>query len=418
MRVLICSMNYAPELTGVGKFSGELGSWLVDRGHEVLVVAAPPYYPKWRVDAPYSQMQYQKERVSGATVWRCPVWVPRRPRGLTRVAHLLSFGISSSVVLIGAAAWRPKVIITIEPTVATAPAALIASKLSGAKLWLHVQDLELEVAASLGLLRVKVLQRALKAAHTAFLNAVDGLSTISERMRSRLSEEVRPGRLVEVFPNWVCTATIKPLESVSTYRNALGIPSGTTVLMYSGNFGEKQGVEVLVGLARYLKSRADVVFVFAGAGVQYDAMRVSASDVSNIHWLKLQPVEQLREFLGLADIHLLPQRAEAELFVMPSKLSGMLASGRPVIAMASDQSDVRHALGDAGVVVNPRDFNALSDAVVRLVEDRELREEMGRRAWNRANELFRKEKVLGAWEQCLERLLTPGQPSVRDRFGQ
>src|SRR5688572_13649337 len=112
MRVLIYGINYAPELTGIGKYTGEMAEWLAFRGHEVRVVTAPPYYPHWRVYEGYQSHWYtrhtsalpggtsQASSLGGLTVIRCPLWVPRRPSGLKRIIHLMSFALSSFPIML------------------------------------------------------------------------------------------------------------------------------------------------------------------------------------------------------------------------------------------------------------------------------------------------------------------------------
>ena len=95
MRILIHGVNFSPELTGIGKYSGEMAAWLAQRGHEVRVVTAPPYYPDWRVGEGYSGVAYRTEKWQGVLVYRCPLWVPARPGGLTRLMHLMSFAVAS-----------------------------------------------------------------------------------------------------------------------------------------------------------------------------------------------------------------------------------------------------------------------------------------------------------------------------------
>ena len=95
MRLLIYGLNHAPEPTGIGKFTGEMAAWLAARGHEVRVVTAPPYYPAWQIGAGYSGWLWRRETIEGARVYRCPLYVPAKPRGLTRILHLASFALSS-----------------------------------------------------------------------------------------------------------------------------------------------------------------------------------------------------------------------------------------------------------------------------------------------------------------------------------
>src|SRR6202041_3972473 len=95
MRILIYSANFAPEPTGVGKYSGEMAWWVAEQGHEVRVVASPPYYPAWKVDRKYLWPPFRHEQWRGVDVWRAPLWVPQSPTGLTRLLHLISFAITS-----------------------------------------------------------------------------------------------------------------------------------------------------------------------------------------------------------------------------------------------------------------------------------------------------------------------------------
>ena len=90
MKILIYGLNYAPELTGVGRYTGRLASWLAQRGYQVRCVTALPYYPKWRIDDGYRPRRYCREVIDGVAVTRCPLWVPGRPASVTRILHLLS----------------------------------------------------------------------------------------------------------------------------------------------------------------------------------------------------------------------------------------------------------------------------------------------------------------------------------------
>ncbi|MBT6187030.1 MAG: colanic acid biosynthesis glycosyltransferase WcaI, partial [Rhodospirillales bacterium] len=95
MKILFHTINYIPELTGIGKFSGEMGSWFAEQGHDVRVVTTPPYYPEWKIRAGYRKYWYAREMIKGAKVIRCPFWVPEHPTGLKRILHLASFSLSA-----------------------------------------------------------------------------------------------------------------------------------------------------------------------------------------------------------------------------------------------------------------------------------------------------------------------------------
>jgi colanic acid biosynthesis glycosyl transferase WcaI len=165
---------------------------------------------------------------------------------------------------------------------------------------------------------------------------------------------------------------IRPLAAEGVLRAELGLPAAASIALYSGNLGQKQGLEVIVEAARLLArapGAADVLFLICGAGSALDELRAAAADLPNVRFVPLQPAERLNELLNLATVHLLPQKANAEDLVMPSKLAGMLASGRPVIATARLESEVGRLLEGAGVVVPPGDAGALAAAVAALVAD-------------------------------------------------
>src|SRR5262245_60869965 len=147
MRLLVLGINYAPELTGIGKYTSEMAEWLVARGHAGQVDNAPPYYPAWWMWEGYSAWRYRREMLAGIHVGRCPLWVPPEPSGLTRVLHLASFTLSSlPVVLWQELRWQPDVVWVVEPAFFSTLGALLAARLGGAKAWLHVQDFGIDVA--------------------------------------------------------------------------------------------------------------------------------------------------------------------------------------------------------------------------------------------------------------------------------
>ena len=117
MKILIIGINYSPELTGIGKYTGEMVEYLAEMGHEIRVVTAPPYYPHWKVFAGYSGWKYKLEREKGITIYRCPLWVPERPKGLSRIIHLSSFALSCLPPLLLQLVWKPQIVISIAPAI-------------------------------------------------------------------------------------------------------------------------------------------------------------------------------------------------------------------------------------------------------------------------------------------------------------
>jgi len=400
MRILFVGINYAPELTGIGKYTGEMAEWLVSHGHEVRVVTAPPYYPEWRVSKGYSAWRYHHETLSRVNIWRCPLWVPTKPSGLKRLIHLASFALSSFPVMLGQILWKPDVVISIEPPLMCAPLSLLASRLAGAKAWLHIQDFEVDAAFGLGILKSDRLRKVVLHIERWLMRSFDRVSTISLKMQENLIQKGVDSDKTIFFPNWADVSTVFPLKQGSPLRKELCIPADKIVALYSGNMGEKQGLDILLEAASQLIANPEIQFVLCGEGAAKARLYETYKKLPNVMWLPLQPLERLNELLNMADIHLLPQRADVADLVMPSKLTGMLASGRPVLATAQTGTQVAQVVGPCGKVVKPGDVQGVVQGLLELLHSPQQRTILGTAArqasyeWDKSSVLRRFEGQL------------------------
>ena len=381
MKILVNSINHSPDLTGIGKYTGEMVKWLVENGHEVKVVTAPPYYPEWRVKKGYSKLLYKTEIIDNAKVIRCPLWVPSKPSGLKRIIHLASFALTAfPVMLWKGMTWRPDIVFVVEPPIMCVPGALFTGWLSDAKKWLHIQDFEVDAAFDLGILKSKKLRAWITGIETFLMRRFDVVSTISIRMQEKLHIKGVSEKNTLLFENWVETHKIYPLTSTPPLHSELNLPKGRLIILYSGNMGEKQGLEIIVKAAEKLSNREDIYFVLCGAGSSKERLKQLSLQLSNICFLPLQPLDKLNELLNLAYVHLLPQQAGMEDLVMPSKLTNMMASGKPVIATVMPQTQIAKVLDGCGIIVEPGDLLALCNAIVELVSDKDKANELGKNA--------------------------------------
>lgn len=397
MKVLIYSANYAPEPTGIGKYSGEMAEWLAAKGHEVRVVAAPPYYPHWKVDPAYAWPPYQRETLHGVDVWRAPIWVPAKPGGLKRVLHLISFALTSAPVMLRQAFWAPDVVLTVAPAMACAPVGWLTARLCGAQAWLHIQDFEVDVAFQMNLLKGRRIQQFALWCEKKLMGAFDRVSTISTKMVDKLLAKGVSSDAVELFPNWVDVHGVSPLSGPSTYRDELGLSADTTVALFSGTWGAKQDLLLIPQVAKRLQDRPDLAFVICGDGVMRPQLEAACRDLPNVHLLPLQPKERLGQLLGMADIHLLTQSADAEDLVLPSKLTGMLSSGRPVVATCRPDTEIGQVVSRCGRVVLPGSVEQLAQAVLELADSRTDCVELGQRARAYAEHSLAKDAILLRW---------------------
>lgn len=398
MKILIQGINFTPELTGIGKYSGEMAEWLAEHGHEVRVVTAPPYYPQWHVSDGFANWWHRCKGQGGRgkggpVVYRCPLWVPSRPSGLKRVLHLASFALSSFPIMLWQIFWRPDVVLVVEPPFFCAPQAWLVARLSGAKAWLHIQDFEVDAAFDLGLLKGAGLRRLVVHGERRLMALFDRISTISENMVERLAIKGIEQKQRVLLPNWVNLQDIFPISGVSIYRAKLGIENDVCVALYSGNMGEKQGLEILLDAARVLQDEPGLLIVLCGEGVVKKRLMQIGAGLHNVRWLPLQPMEKLNELLNLADIHLLPQQADIADLVMPSKLLGMLASGRPILATAYPGTQLAEVVSSCGKVVEPGNAQGVVQGLLELLRSPQERATLGSaahqaaQAWDKANVL-------------------------------
>ena len=406
MKILIYGINYAPELTGIGKFNGDMANWLVTQGHEVRVISAPPYYPEWQIHPGYRSYFYKKEKLNNVEVIRCPLWIPFAPSTPKRLLHLLTYALSSFPVILSNVFWRPDVIITIEPPVFCLPGSLLAAFFSRAKTVLHIQDFEIDAAFELALIHSYFPRKIVVGIESFFMRRFTRVSSISPNMVARAVEKGISRNDVMLFPNWVDTKEIYPLENGSSFCSEFNIEGGKVIALYSGNMGEKQGLEIIIEVARQLTEKSKIQFVMCGTGAAYTRLRKLADGLSNILWIPLQPLERLNDLLNLADIHLLPQSENVADLVMPSKLTGMLASGRPVVATALPGTLLADVVQGCGIVTEPGAEMQFRKAIEELANSPEKRAQFGLAARRYAVRFIDRDAVMSNFESDLIKVIS------------
>lgn len=401
MKILAIGLNYTPDLIGVAKYTTELCEELAARGHQLEVITAPPYYPNWEIPFAYSNGRRRRETLNGVLIQRTRLYVPKTPSGLKRLIHLASFAAAALPLAIRRArAIRPDIVFTVAPALFSAPVALAAARLSGARSWLHIQDFELDAAFELGLLKDAAARRLGERLERTLLGAFDRVSTISPNMLRLLEAKgVPPTRALEIR-NWVDVDEIKTQVSTATaYRAELGISAQAPVLLYSGNISGKQSLHTVAdALLLLARRRPDIVTIFCGNGPYRAELEQRCAGLDSVRFIDLQPKERFSELLATADVHLLPQKRGAADLVLPSKLAGMLASGRASIVMADPGTSLAEEVSGAGLAVPPDDVIALADAVIELLGNPVQRAQLGAGARRKAETLWRRSSIIDKFE--------------------
>ena len=388
LRVLMLSLNYAPEEIGIGPYSTGLATMLSARGAAVEVVAGTPYYPQWRRWNGWKQHSARME--DGVKVTRVRHYVPSRPTGAKRLAHHASFA-AAALPAMRAAAGRlhPQIVFAVAPSLIAFPAARRAARKAGAKTWLHIQDLEVEAALETGLLSGGAARKAATAFERSMLQSADRISTISPQMARRIVGKGVPAERVTEVRNWANHDAEPDPASASQ-----PLAEGRKLLLYSGNIGNKQGLNTVIAAARLLADRSDLEFLICGEGPNRERLEAQARGLENVGFAPLQPADRVAAMLRSAYLHLLPQIAGAADLVLPSKLANMLASGRPIVATAAPGTGVAEEVEGHGLVVEPGDPAALAGAIASLADDPDNANRLGAAGRARAAARWSAESVI------------------------
>lgn len=368
MKILIYGINFSPELTGIGKYSGEMASWYASKGHEVRVVTAPPYYPEWRVSDGFKN-RYAQSYTDGVRVTRCPLFVPSNPSAISRILHLFSFSVSSAFPVLGSIFWKPDIVVQVVPTLFCSIQTLLLSKLSGAKSVVHVQDYEVDAMFGLSMFNGGFVRRCAYWIEKKLLNRFDFVSTISEGMMQRaLDKGVDTNKLI-FFPNWSELERFKDVSKDSTLLKSLGVDTSKYIVLYSGNMGEKQGLENVVHVAKRMELRTDIHFLMVGQGAAKAKLERLADSLSltNVTFLPLQPYEKLPELLAAANCHLVIQKSGAADAVLPSKLTNILAVGGNSVITAAKGTTLGYLCSNfegIAILVEPESVSALQSGIL------------------------------------------------------
>lgn len=386
MNILILGLNYAPEPVGIGPYTTGTAEFLAEDGHDVTVVCGKPYYPDWKMQEPYRKSGVLSSLENGVLVHRVPIYVPSKPSGMRRLIHHASFALRAFPEMLRAArAKKPDVVFCVAPSLISMVTARAIACLFGAKIWLHIQDFEVEAAFVTGLMSDGGwLARAARAFEKWCLKR-GMVSTISPQMCEKLRDfGVSQDRIYE-FRNWAYIDNIKPINRPSIYRERWNITT-RHVALYSGNLGNKQGIEIIFEVAGILSERHDLTFVICGNGSSREKLISATENLHNVQFHDLQPAEMMSDLLGLATVHLLPQIAGAADLLLPSKLANMLASGRAVLATAQPSTGLAREVEGCGYAVPPNDVHAMANALNILLDDDALRDQYAAAGRIRAEE--------------------------------
>jgi colanic acid biosynthesis glycosyl transferase WcaI len=411
--ILLIGYNFWPEPTGIGKYSGEMIEWLAEKGVHCTVITTYPYYPFWKVQEPYRAKRFffssDKKRVGDGTIriLRCPVYIPKNPSGLKRMIQDATFFLSSTA----AAKYLAFTSAKNEYTIAVAPSffvgfpALIYRLLRRNKILYHIQDLQIEAAEKLGMIKSPFLLSTLYRLEKYILKRVDAVSSISEAMVRKVKDKTQTP--VHLFPNWSDTDFFRPIEDSKSLKRDFGFDPEKKLVLYSGAVGRKQGLEMILDAAESFVDKK-IHFVICGTGPYSEVLNKDAETrgIENLSFRPLLPLEKFNAFLNMADVHLVIQKSGASDLLLPSKLTNILSVGGLALITASPGTSL-HQLNEKhnlAIVVEPENQKAFEKGLETALETDSKNSEKCFNARRYAESYLNKDSIMNSISRVFEEL--------------
>jgi colanic acid biosynthesis glycosyl transferase WcaI len=402
MRIMFMAQCYAPEDVSAAVLITELATDLVRRGHQVALITGAPNYPQGRVFAGYRNRACQVEWLDGVRVVRTWSYISPSKRFWPRLLHYGTYSVSAFYG--GLFAGRPDVVVSYSPPLPLGLSAWMLSRLWRVPWVLELEDLYPDAAVAAGVLGNRRVIAFFSAMERFLYRHATRVSVISESFRRNLNRKGVPPEKITLIPVWADPDIVRPLPKENGFREQLGL-SGKLVVMYAGNLGLTSCLEDVLGAAKLLNGQADIRFVVIGEGVKKDGLAALAQDaaLTNVMFLPYQPREIFPEMLAAADVGLVTLNHSSASSSLPSKTFNVMASARPILAVAPSDSELAHLVEDAhcGIVIPPEHPACLAEVLLSLRGQAALLAEMGRNGRSQLENRFSRGRCVDAFENML-----------------
>lgn len=381
-RIVVLCPHFAPDTAPTGVVMTRIVAELTDRGHQVHVVSALPWYRHHRIDTGWGGRLMRTERTPWGSVQRVHPFPGHDKANLVRRAvGFLGFSLFALVAGVRAAGWgrRCDAVIAMSPPLTLGLTAWLVGLSHRCGVIFNVQDVFPDAAERSGAVTNRWILTVARWLERLTYRSARAVTVLSSDLAHNVAAKMPPPlrHRVRIIPNFVDTDDIVPGDRLTSYRHELGI--GTeAVVMYAGNVGFSQPFELMIEAARRLPH---VMFVINGDGAAAPGVDESAASLHNLFRVGYQPAERLSEVLATADVHVVLLKQGLGAVSVPSKTYSVLAAARPVVASIDPHTEIPRLLqrGDCGVAVPPDDVEAFIAAVADLVATPQRCQAMGQR---------------------------------------
>jgi glycosyltransferase involved in cell wall biosynthesis len=370
-KILIISEPFYPQVAAIGQLLTDLSEDLVKAGFQVKVVTGNP-----NNNFNKNNTIPRKENYKGIEIIRLRNTTFSKYRMIGRVINYLSFHflVFSRVLFCE----RPDLVFVLSTPPFISFSGLMLKIFKKSKVIYNIQDLFPELAIELGKLRNKSLIFILKALSKYIIRKMDRVIVVGECMERKVKEELLKDMEVDhivTIHNWADGEKLKVIGEEDNYLKKEWGLEGKLIVLYSGNMGYVHEFDTIISAAEDIQNKGykNIIFVFIGEGIkkEYISKKAEEKGLNNILFFPYQPRDRLTYSLGLADISLVTLEEDFEGIVVPSKIYGILASGRPIIGIVGKDSEITEIIreGECGKVAKIGDWRALSETIIEYYKN-------------------------------------------------
>lgn len=401
MHILVLSEAFPPETKSASTLFFELAESLVKRGHKVSVVTRMPRYNV--AEGTDLRSLPRKENMSGIEVYRHQT--PPLARNIPIIRGLEHFLLGFIFFFGGMKIKDFDLVVVYSPPLPLGISGYWLGRMRKRPVVVNIQDLYPQTVIDLGLLKNKLLIKISRIMESFIYRKSNFITVHSQGNREFVIKNgARPGSTAVVH-NWVNTELIKPGDKINAFSQKYDL-SDKFVVSFAGVMGFAQGLEVVVEAAKMLKDKSDIQFVFVGDGIKKTELQKIAekNQLKNVLFIPTQPLSVYPQILHASEICLVTLRKDLATPVVPGKLLSIMAAGRPVVAslpLAGDTPKIIERY-DCGISVEPGNPAELAKAIIKLYNDKTLREKMGENGRKAAENVFSREVGVSKYEEILK----------------
>jgi colanic acid biosynthesis glycosyl transferase WcaI len=382
LRLVVLCPHFSPDMAPTGVVMTRIVHEMAALGHELHVVTSLPWYREHAIESGWGGKLWRVEKTEWGSITRVHPFPGKTKQNLLRRAFgfvLFSAVVGLRSIVAGGLPRRVHGVLSMSPPLTLGLTGWVTKPFRGGMLVFNIQDIFPDAAAQTGAITNKQILRAARWLERVSYERSDAVVLLSEDLKQNVAAKLS-GKFhnrLYVIPNFVDTSAIVPGDRMTNYRRELGIDD-RVIVMYAGNVGFSQSLELVLAAAKSLPS---IAFVINGDGAARKSLQDKAKNenIDNVHFADYQPIERLSEVLASGDIHVVPLKTGLASVSVPSKMYSILSAGRPVLAAIDSNTEIPRTLAEsgAGIAVAPDNEADFISALQILISDGVKRNEMG-----------------------------------------